>query len=66
MVYRIPNILNKKVNLPENNNIILTQDQHNIERLLKEAQKKIYVTYKSRFMRIIPEFSAETIKARKT
>jgi hypothetical protein len=37
MVYRIPNILNKKVNLPENNNIILTQDQHNIERLLKEA-----------------------------
>jgi hypothetical protein len=37
----------------------------NKERILKDARKKGQVTYKGRPIRIIPNFSTETLKARR-
>jgi len=36
------------------------------ERLLKEVREKGQVTYKGRPVRIIPDFSPETMKARRS
>jgi hypothetical protein len=46
--------------------IIKTQNLHNKEKLLKAAREKSQVTYKGRPIRIIPDFSTETLKARRT
>jgi hypothetical protein len=46
--------------------IIKTLNPQNKERILKAAREKGYVTYKGRPIRITPDFSAETMKARRT
>jgi hypothetical protein len=45
--------------------IIKTLNTQNKERILKAASEKGQVTYKGRPMRIIPDFSTETMKARR-
>jgi hypothetical protein len=44
--------------------IIKTLNPQNEERILKAAREKHQVTYKGRPIRIIPDFSMETMKAR--
>ena len=44
--------------------IVKTPNAQNRERILKAIRKKCQVTYKSRPMRITPDFSWETMKAR--
>jgi hypothetical protein len=36
------------------------------ERILKAARGKVQITYEGRSIRITPDFSAETLKARRT
>jgi hypothetical protein len=45
--------------------IIKTLNIHNKERMLKATNEQGQVTYKSRPIRITPDFSVETLKARK-
>jgi hypothetical protein len=62
--YRTPNRLDQKRN--SNQNIIIrTTNALNKDRILKEVRGKGQVTYKSRPIRIAPNFSPETMKARR-
>jgi hypothetical protein len=63
--YRTPNRLDQKRN--SSHHIILkTQNAQNKERILKTVREKCQVTYKGRPIRITPEFSPESVKARKS
>jgi hypothetical protein len=46
--------------------IVKTSNAQNKERILKEVRKKGQVTYKGRPIRIIPDFSLETMKTRRS
>jgi hypothetical protein len=61
--YRTPNRLDQKRN-PPNHIIIKTPNALNKERILKAIREKGQVTYKGRSIRITPDFSPETMKAR--
>ena len=63
--YRTPNRLDQKRN-SSCHIIIKTPNALNKERILKAVMEKGQVTYKGRLIKIIPEFSAETIKARRS
>ena len=65
--YRTPNRLDQKRN-SSRHIIIRTTDalkMHNKDRILKAVREKGQVTYKGRSIRITPDFSPETIKARR-
>jgi hypothetical protein len=64
-VYRTPNRLDQKINsscciIVKTSNILIK------ERILKAVEEKGQVTYKGRPIRIIPVFSQETVKARRS
>jgi hypothetical protein len=63
--YRTPNTLNQKRN-SSHHIIIKTQNALNKERILKAVRKKCQVTCKGRPIRITPDLSPETMKARKS
>jgi hypothetical protein len=63
--YRMPNRLDQKRN-PFHHIIIKTTNAQNKERILKEVREKGQVTYKGRPIRITPDFSPETMKARRS
>ena len=63
--YRISNRLDQKRNSSQHI-IIRTTNALNKDRILKAVRGKGQVTYKSRPIRIAPEFSPETIKARRS
>jgi hypothetical protein len=62
--YRNPNRLNQKRN-PSCHIIVKTPHAQNKERILKALREKGQVTYKGRPIRITPDFSPETMKARR-
>ena len=64
-VYRTPNRLDLKRN-SSHHRIIKTPNALNRERILKAVWAKGQVTYKSRPIRITPDFSPETMKARRS
>ena len=61
--YRTPNRLDQKKN-SSNHIIIKTPTAQNKERILKAVSEKGQVTYKGKPIRITPDFSTETMKAR--
>ena len=61
--YRTPNRLDQKRNT-SSHIIIKTPNVLNKERILKAVREKGQVTYKGRPIRITPDFSPETMKAR--
>ena len=61
--YRTPDRLEKKRN-SSHHIIIKTPNAQNNERILKAVSEKGQVTYKDRPIRITPDFSPETMKAR--
>ena len=61
--YRTPNRLNQKRN-SSRHIIVKTPNAQNKERILKALREKDQVTYKGRPIRITPDFSPETMKAR--
>jgi hypothetical protein len=63
--YRTLNSLDQKRN-SSLHIIIKTQIALNKERMLKAVREKGQVTYKGRPIRITPDFSSETIKARRS
>jgi hypothetical protein len=63
--YRIPNRLDQKRN-SSHHIIIETPKAQNKERILKAVREKGQVTYKGRPIRITPDFSPETMKARRS
>ena len=63
--YRTPNRLDQKRN-SSCHIIIKTQNELNKERILKAVREKGQVTYKGRPIRITPDFSPETMKARRS
>jgi hypothetical protein len=63
--YRTPNSLDQKRN-SSHHIIIKTLNAENQERILKAVREKSQVTYKGRLIRIIPDFSPETMKARRS
>jgi hypothetical protein len=62
--YRTPNRLDQKRNYCHI--IMKTSNTQNKERILKAVRENGQVTYKDRHIRIIPDFSPETIKARRS
>ena len=60
--YRTPNRLDEKKS--PCHVIIKTQNIQNKERILRVAKEKGQVTYKGKRIRITPDFSMETMKAR--
>jgi hypothetical protein len=62
--YRTPNSLDQKRN-SSHHIIIKTPNAQNKERILKAVREKGQVTYKGRPIRITPDFSPETMKARR-
>ena len=62
--YRTPNRLDQKRN-SSHHIIIKTPNALNKERILKAVREKDQVTYKGRPITITPEFSPETMKARR-
>ena len=62
--YRIPNKWDQK-RKSSHHIIIKTLNAQNKERILKAAREKGQVTYKGRPIRITPDFSTETMKARR-
>jgi hypothetical protein len=62
--YRTPNRLDQKRN-SSRHIIIRTTSALNKDRILKAVREKGQVTYKGRPIRITPDFSPETIKARR-
>jgi zona occludens toxin (predicted ATPase) len=62
--YRTPNTLDEKRNF-SCHIIIKTPNAQNKERILKAIRGKCQVTYKGRPIRITPDFSPETMKARR-
>jgi hypothetical protein len=63
--YRTPNRLDQKRN-SSLHLIIKTPNALNKERILKAVREKGQVTYKGRPIRITPDFSPETMKARRS
>jgi hypothetical protein len=63
--YRIPNRLYQKRN-SSHHRIIKTPNALKKERILKAVREKGQVTYKDRPIRITPDFSPETMKARRS
>ena len=63
--YRTPNKLDQKRN-SSHHIIITTPNALNKERILKAIREKGQVTYKGRSIRITPDFSPETMKARRS
>jgi hypothetical protein len=64
-VYRTPNSLDQK-RKSSRHIIIRTTNALNKDRIFKAVREKGQVTYKGRLTRIIPDFSAETMKARRS
>jgi hypothetical protein len=62
--YRTPNRLDQKRN-SSRHIIIKTTNALNKDRILKAVREKGQVTYKGRPIRITPDFSPETMKARR-
>jgi hypothetical protein len=62
--YRTPNRLDQKRNFSRHI-IITTTNALNKDRILKAVREKGQETYKGRTIKIIPDFSPETIKARR-
>jgi hypothetical protein len=62
--YRTPNRLDQKRNSSQHK-IIRTTNALNKDRILKAVREKGQVTYKGRPSRITPDFSPETMKARR-
>ena len=62
--YRTPNRLDQKRN-SSRHIIIRTTNALNKERILKAVREKCQVTYKGKPIRITPDFSPETMKARR-
>ena len=63
--YRTPNGLNQKRN-SSHHIIIKTPNAQNKKRILKAVRENDQVTYKGRPIRITPDFSLETMKARRS
>jgi hypothetical protein len=63
--YRTPNRLDEKRN-SSRHIIIRTTNELNKDRILKAVREKCQVTYKGRPIKITPEFSPETMKARRS
>ena len=63
--YRTPNRLDQKRTSPRHI-IIKTQSIQNKERILRAAKEKGQVTYKGKPIRLTPDFSLETMKARRS
>jgi hypothetical protein len=63
--YITPNRLDQKRN-SSHHIIVKTSNAQNKEKILKAVREKGQVTYKGRPIRIIPDFSSETIKARRS
>jgi hypothetical protein len=63
--YRTPNRLDQKRN-SSRHIIIRTTNGLNNDRILKAVKEKGQVTYKGRPIRITPDFSPETMKARRS
>ena len=63
--YRTPNRLGQKIN-SSCHIIIKTPNELNKERILKSVREKGQVTYKGRPIRITPDISPETMKARRS
>ena len=63
--YRTPNRLDQKKPSPRHI-IIKTQNIQNKEQILRAARKNDQVTYKGKPIRITPDFSMETMKARRS
>ena len=63
--YRTPNRLDQKRN-SSRHIIIRTTNALNKDRILKAVRGKGQVTYKGRPIRITPDFSPETVKARRS
>jgi len=61
--YRTPNRWHQKRNF-FHHMIVKTQKIQKKERILKAVREKGQVTYKSRHIRITPDFSPESMKAR--
>ena len=64
-VYKTPNSLDKKRN-SSCHIIIKTPNAQNNERILKAVREKGQVTYKGKPVRVTPDLSLETIKARRS
>jgi hypothetical protein len=62
--YRTPNRLDQKRN-SSCHIIVKTSNAQNKERILKAVRENGQVTYKAKFIRITPDFSPETMKARR-
>ena len=62
--YRIPNRLDKKKS--PRHIIIKTKNIQIKERILRAAKEKGQVTYKGKPIRLTPDFSIETMKARRS
>ncbi|MBV2134755.1 hypothetical protein KRX52_18445, partial [Pseudomonas sp. MAP12] len=63
--YRMPNRVDHKRKSPRHI-IIKTPNVQNKEKILRAAREKGQVTYKGKPIRITPNFSMETLKARRT
>jgi hypothetical protein len=63
--YRTPNRLDQNRNSPHHI-ILKTPNAQNKEEILKAVKKRGRVTYKGRPIRITPDFSPETMKARRS
>jgi autonomous glycyl radical cofactor GrcA len=63
--YRTPNRLDQKRN-SSRHIIIRTTNALNEDRILKAVREKGQVTYKGRPIRIAPDISSETMKARRS
>lgn len=63
--YKTPNRQDQKINYPQHI-IINILNLHKKERVLKDVEENLQVTYKDRTIRIIADFSMETLKPRKT
>jgi hypothetical protein len=63
--YRTPDRLDQKRN-SSCHIIIKTKNALNKERLLKAVRGKGQVTYKGRAIKVIPDFSTETMNARRS
>jgi hypothetical protein len=62
--YRTPNRLDQKRNFSQH--IIIRTNAPNKDRILKAVREKDQVIYKGRPIRIAPDFSPETMKARRS
>ena len=63
--YRTPNRLDQKRN-SSRHIIIRTTNALNNDRILKAVRENVQVTYKGKPIRITPDFSPETMKARRS